>query len=212
MRRQYAHMRNQKGLATWVKILIGVMVIGTISVVVIIGGLVYFAGSSMKSMMDPTKVKATANTIAKFDDPLPTGWKYTMGLDLLGMSVAVLNNDSENLNLTFLKLPKGGKDISNEEILGEYAEKGVPNISGVDAAKTSAPLTVKERGKLTVGGEEMPFVSGESSSKGNTFSQFIGCVIPKANPQVIIVQGISLKSETFKLEAAKKLLSAIKSF
>lgn len=213
MRNQFgAQIRNQKGLATWVKVLIGVMVIGTISIVGIIGAGVFFAGSAMKDMMDPAKVKATVDTIAKFEDPLPAGWKYGMALNLLGTSVGVVTNEKEKLNVTLLKLPRAGKEMTTEVILGEYADKGVPNISGMDPEKSSAPLSVTDKGKLTVGGEEMAFVSGESNRGSTKFSQFIGCVMPKANHSVIIIQGVSLESEKFKLEPTKKLLSAIKSF
>ena len=207
--------RNQKGLATWVKVLIGVMIIGTISIIGIIGAGVFFFGSAMKDMMDPAKVKSTVDTIAKFQDPLPTGWKYGMALNMLGMSVAVISNEKENLNITLLKLPRGTKDVSNDGILGEYVEKGVPAAPGMDPSNAGAPLTVKDKGKLTVGGEEMPYVCGVSERSGKSFSQFIGSVVSKKdqqNPTVIIVQGICLDSETYKLEQTKQLLNAIKSF
>jgi hypothetical protein len=213
MRNQFGgHIRNQKGLATWVKVLIGVMVIGTISIIGIITAGVFFFGSAMKDMMDPQKVKSTVDSIAKFEDPLPAGWKFGMGLNMFGTSVGVVTNENEKLTITLLKLPRGGKEVTSDVIVGEYAEKGIPNISGMDADKTSAPLTVKDKGKLTVGGEEMTFVSGVSERGGKTFSQFIGSLIPKSNPSVIIIQGVCFDSETYKMEQTKKLLSAIKSF
>lgn len=209
------YMRNQKGLATWVKVLIGVMIIGTISIIGIITAGVFFVGSAMKDVMDPAKVKATVDTIAKFQDPLPAGWKFGMALNMFGTSVAVVSNEKEDLNITLLKLPRGVKEMSSEGIVGEYAEKGVPNVSGMDANKAGAPLDIKERGKLTVGGEEMPYVSGVSERAGKKFSQFIGSVVSKKDPQnpsVVIIQGICLESDTYKLEQTKQLLSAIKSF
>ncbi len=213
MRNQFSgQIRNQKGLATWVKILIAVMVIGTISIIGIITAGVFFFGGAMKDMMDPAKVKATVDAIAKFEDPLPQGWKFGMGLNLFGTSVGVVTNEKEKLTITLLKLPRGGKEVTSEVIVGEYAEKGIPNVSGMDADKTSAPLTVKDKGRLTVGGEEMTFVSGVSERGGKTFSQFIGSVIPKSDPSVIIIQGVCFDSETYKIEQTKRLLSAIKSF
>jgi hypothetical protein len=213
MRNQFgSQIRNQKGLATWVKILIAVMVIGTISIVGIITAGFFFFGSAMKDMQDPAKVKANVESIAKFEDPLPAGWKFGIALNMFGTSVGVLTNEKEKLSITLLKLPRGGKEVTSDAIVGEYAEKGIPNVSGVDADKSSAPVTIKDKGKLTVGGEEMTFVSGVSERGGKTFSQFIGSVIPKSNPSVIIVQGICFDSETYKMEQTKKLLSAIKSF
>ena len=66
-------MRNQKGLATWVKILIGVMIVGFISVIAIVGSLWYVGTNIAKDLTDPVKICAAANTLAKFEDPLPTG-------------------------------------------------------------------------------------------------------------------------------------------
>lgn len=212
MRNQFGnHIRNQRGLATWVKVLIGVMVIGTITIIGIITASVFFFGSAMKDMMDPAKVKATVESIAKFEDPLPAGWKFGMGLNLLGTSVGVVTNEKEKLTITLLKLPRP-KEVTSEAVVGEYAEKGIPNVSGIDADKTSAPLTVKEKGKITVAGEEMSFVSGVSERGGTKFSQFIGSVLPKTEPSVIIIQGVCMDSETYKIDQTKKLLSAIKSF
>lgn len=208
-------VRNQKGLATWVKVLIGVMVIGTISIIGIVTAGVFFVGSAMKDVMDPAKVKSTVDSIAKFQNPLPSGWKFGMALNMFGTSVAVVTNEKESLTVTLLKLPRGAKEVSSENVVGEYAEKGVPNVSGMDANKAGAPLDIKERGKLTVAGEEMPYVSGVSERAGKKFSQFIGSVVSKKDPQnptVIIIQGICLESDSYKLEQTKQLLNAIKSF
>jgi hypothetical protein len=214
MRNQFgAQIRNQKGLATWVKVLIGVMVIGTISIVGIIGAGVYFIGSSVKDLQDPAKIKATINSIAQFQDPLPAGWKFGMGLNVFGMtSVAQITNEKAKLNIMLLKLPRGGKDATSEVVLNEYAEKGIPNVSGASSDTSSAPLSIKDKGKFTVAGEEVNFVSGESERGSEKFSQFIGMVAPKSNSSTILIQGTCLGSDSYNLEETKKLLSAIKSF
>lgn len=205
------YSRNEKGLATWVKILIGVMIIGTISIVTILGASVWFVGSAMKDMADPAKVRATVDTIAKFENPLPKGWNFGMALPLGPVCVAIVRNEKLDLNVTLLKMPGGGKEMSTEMVVGEYSAKGVPNVSG-DSSKPSVPIDVQNKGKLSVAGEELAYAIGVSTDAGKKFSQFIGCVIPKNNQSVIIVQGQCLNSQEYPLEDTKALLAAIKSF
>ncbi len=213
MRNQFRNqIRDQKGLATWVKVLIGVMIVGTISIIGLIAGGVFFFGSAMKDIMDPAKVKTTAESIAKFSEPLPTGWKFGMALNMFGTSVAMLNNEKDNMTVTLLKLPRTGKEISSDEVIEGYADKGVPNMSGVDPEKTSAKVNIKDRGKLTVGGEEMNYVTGYSERGGKKFSQLIGCVMPKSTQNAVIIQGVCLDSEDYKLAQTKALLNSIKGF
>lgn len=134
-----------------------------------------------------------------------------MALPLGPISIAVVRNEKLDLNVTLLKMPGGGKEMSTEMVVGEYSQKGVPNVSG-DSSKPSAPINVQNKGKLTVAGEELAYAIGVSSDAGKNFSQFIGCVMPKGNQSVIIVQGQCLKSQDYPLEDTKTLLSAIKSF
>ena len=211
-RNRFANVRNQKGLATWVKVLIGVMIIGTIAFIVLIAGGVYFIGGAMKQMQDPAQVRTTAESIAKFSEPLPTGWKFTVALNMFGTSIAVLSNDKENLSITLLKMPRAEKDMDANTVVETYAEKGVPSMHGADAKKTSAKLNIKDRGKLNVGGEEMIYATGSSQSGDDTFSQLIGCIMPKGSKQALIVQGVALGSEKYKLEETKTLLNSIKGF
>lgn len=205
------YSRNEKGLATWVKVLIGVMIIGTISIVAIVGASIWFVGSAYKDMSDPKKSKATVESIAKFEDPLPKGWQFGLALPLGPISVAMLSNEKAKLNITLLKLPSGGKDVTNEVVVGEYAAKGVPDMFG-SGKKSSGPLTVQNKGKMNVGGEELAYVTGVSSEASKKNPQFIGSVIPKNKESVIIVQGQALDSEEYPMDETKTLLGAIKSF
>ncbi|MCC6979317.1 MAG: hypothetical protein IT343_13415 [Candidatus Melainabacteria bacterium] len=194
------------------KVLIGVMIIGTIGFIILIAGGVYFIGGAMKQMQDPAQVKANAESIAKFSEPLPTGWKFTMALNMLGTSIAVLTNEKENMNITLLKLPRSDKDMDSNAVIESYAEKGVPSMSGNDPQKTSAKVDIKDRGKLAVGGEEMAYALGSSERGDEKFSQMIGCIMPKGTKQAIIVQGVTLASEEYKFEQTKALLNSIKGF
>jgi len=212
MRKRYNRVRNQRGLATWVKVLIGVMIIGTIGFIVLIAGGVYFVGGAMKQMNDPAQVRSTVDSIAKFSDPLPTGWKFGIALNMFGTSIAVVNNDKESLMVTLLKLPRSDKDIDPTSVIESYAEKGVPSVGGTEAGKTSAKLNIQQRGELTVAGEKMSYVTGYSERGSSRFSQMIGCVMPKATKEAIIVQGVTLNSEEYKIEQTKTLLGSIKGF
>jgi|GEM_PF-4126643 hypothetical protein len=209
-----SYSRNEKGLATWVKVLIGVMIVGTISIVAILGTVSWFIWSAAKELADPAKVRATVDTIAKFEDPLPTGWKFTMALPLGPMSVAILSNDKADINITLLKMPSGGKEMTTDMVVGDYSEKGVPTVPNVTGAapKPSSPISIQNKGKVTVAGEEMAYAVGLSKNSGPKFSQFIGCVMPKSGQSVIIVQGQCTKSEEYPLQETKTLLNSIKSF
>lgn len=205
-------MRNQKGMATWVKILIGVMIVGFISVVAIVGSAWYFGSAMVKDMTDPAKIRATANTLAKFEDPLPGGWTIQSALDLMGMKVLIAMQKPGKTYITMLSMPKGGKDATTaDQVIDEMAVKGVnvPNVGVSSHKSASGPITISSKEKMMVGGEEMVYGLGKNSDDGETL---LGCILPKGSSSAIIISASGVDNGKLDMEGTKTFLGAIKGF
>lgn len=207
--------RNQKGLATWVKVLLAVVALGFVVLVGLgIAGFMFVTDLSKKATK-PEYVKEVTQTIAKIDE-LPSGFKYQMGIDAMGMSIVALLNEDEKLSVMLMKLPQAPGAEKPDQIVDKYAERGVPTVGmpsgGGQGTGGASPMQIKDKGKLTVGGEEMPYAIGESEIKGTKVAQLIGCVVPKAGNKTVLFIGQTLDGSPYKMEPTKQLLSSIKGF
>ncbi|MBC7997027.1 MAG: hypothetical protein IAF58_03745 [Leptolyngbya sp.] len=204
-------MRNQKGLATWVKILIGVMIVGFISVIAIVGSLWYVGTNIAKDLTDPVKIRAAANTLAKFEDPLPTGWTIQSALDLMGMKVLIAAQKPGKTFITMLSMPKGKDNTTADQVIDEMAVKGVnvPNVGASSHKGSSGPISISSKEKMLVGGEQMVYGLGKNSDDGETL---LGCILPKGSSSAIIISASGTDNGKLDMEGTKKFLGAIKGF
>lgn len=207
-------VRNQKGLATWVKVLLGVVVVGFLAIVglVVAGG--FFIADITKKSVDPQYIQQVSQSIAKIDE-LPQGFKYQMAFDALGASAVTIANPSEQLSIILMKLPPPPGKATAEEVVQEYAERGVPTVSMPQqtdggATVTSGPLDVKDKGKLAVADKEMAYVIGDA--RGKKVQGMIGCLLLQDPPRTIILVGQEQGGNPYDFDKTKELLSAIKSF
>ncbi|HEY9784929.1 MAG TPA: hypothetical protein V6D17_05960 [Candidatus Obscuribacterales bacterium] len=166
-----------------------------------------------KKAMDPQYVKQVAQKIAKIDDPLPPGFNYQMGLDLMGMSIVSITNPDARFNLMLMKLPQSASAENPDNIIEKYAESGVPTVgAGRQQGATSQPMEIKSKGKTTVGGEEMPYAIGETQGEKNEkMQQLLGVIVPKGGKETVVVIGQSADGN-YNMQLTEKLFSAIKGF
>jgi hypothetical protein len=136
-----------------------------------------------------------------------------MAMDLMGMKEVVYSNLEEGLSIIMMKLET--KSGTADSIVENYATSGTtPGAPGYGInGPTGLPLTVKGRGKLTVGGVSMPYVIGQRSVNGTNVAQLVGCVTPHGKRIAVVVLGQNTQpGGEYKFELTKKFLRAVRSF
>ncbi len=175
-------VRNQRGVAKWVKILLWTIVVILILSLATctIGGYLLF--NSVKEMADPKKAAAVAASMVTLPDPLPEKYKWQVGLDAFETPVPVkvvcLKDKEATMEYYIILLKNSGdKDLTPEQFAREIAEKkNIPQGVGGDAVKG---FSVKEQATMTVAGKEMPCAIGVTDGvHSDQRPALIGCLMP----------------------------------
>jgi hypothetical protein len=212
--RRQSH-RNNSGLATWLKVLIGVAGLGVVGgiVLAVVGGMYIFDLS--RNMMDPQHVRRVSDSIAKIEYPLPSEFKPVMALDLMGVRTVSFSDMNEHLTIMLMQLEKAPKAASAEQVIQSYARKGstMPGAKAGPGSFASAySMHIQSTGHMTVGGESMPYAIGESEQNRVKLFQLIGCIMPKQRDRPILIIGQSFQCNEYKMELTKQFLARIKEF
>jgi hypothetical protein len=180
--------RNNKGIATWLKWLLGIMAVGFVLCLATCGTIAWFGYQEIQKMVDPGNIKKVIAEMATVKE-LPPTYKYAFGMDMFGMMpMAAVQNESTKTTYMLIRVPNtDGKVTSAEQLVEQIAERGVPTASSSGSQSTTT-IEVKEKGKTTVGGLEMPYILGTSENKstGKRSPAFMGCVLPTPDAAVTI--------------------------
>lgn len=199
--------RNNFGLATWAKWLIGVL-IGLF--ILTIGGLglgALFVWNFASQATNPEAAQKVAASILVLDKPLGEDYKYTMGLEIPGLfSLASVEDETSKVTYSFIKMKAEKEGVTAEEMVEQIASR-VPTGSG----ETSS-MTVQDKGAMQVAGIEMPYLTGVLASKSSEMPALLGCVMP-SNDKVLLLMALNSDSESpIDVEAARAFFSRIKAF
>jgi hypothetical protein len=195
---------EKKGLPTWAKVAIGIVVVVAISLSIFIGGMVWFIGNMGQKARDPVYISQVAKSIAVIDEPLPKGFVYQAAVDILGAKMIMIANDQSGLGVILGLLPSGSNPNKQPtELTKELASKGIPNIS--------SSFKITGEGTEMVAGNPMSYVVGtsEMGDKG-TIQGMIGCLVTKDKSKTIVFYGFSPGKE-YDMLSTKAFLSSIKS-
>src|SRR5271156_5853826 len=163
------------GLPGWAKILLGLSIFFLVSVLVLIGACTYFIGEIERKNTDPAVVKKIANTIVTIDDPLPNGFKWVIGLDILSMKMAAVNHSPDNLELILTSLPSGKTSNSLEEnISSSELNPALANATG-----TQSKFEAKVKGSETVANKKFVYAIGTVKDReGHDIPSLMGFFSP----------------------------------
>jgi hypothetical protein len=208
-------MTDGKGqpMALWLKITIAVVVLGLISGLGLLAAGGMFLFNTAQQVMDPKKVSQVSDSIAKIEDPLPRGFSRIMAVDVMGLSEAGFTNTRKRLSIMLMKMPKSAKTTSADFLVDHCIKSGAPtgiNTSGF--ANMNTPMEIQSRGRMVVGGEDMPYAIGLRQINNVKIFQMFGCVVPKRTGTPILILGQSTRTNSYNLESTKEFLAAIKSF
>ncbi|MBK9141440.1 MAG: hypothetical protein IPM23_03020 [Candidatus Melainabacteria bacterium] len=199
--------RNNFGLATWAKWLIGVLVA---LFILTIGGLglgAIFLWNFSSQATNPENVKKLVDGLVVFEEPLGEDYKYTMGFDIAGFfTLASVEDETTKTTYSFIKMKAEKEKVTAEEMVEQIASR-VPTGSG----ETSS-MAVKDKGTMPVAGIEMPYLTGVLNSKGTDMPALLGCVMP-SNEKVFLLMALNSDNDRpIDVEAAKAFFSQIKAF
>lgn len=176
-------VRNQRGVAKWVKILlwtvVGFMVLSLATCT--IGGLFIFKGAT--DATDAKKIAPILESMVTFEKPLPDKYKLQMAMDYydaLKFKFAALKDKDAVIEFYLVRFKNTDKpDYTSEQFIDELATK--KQVEGAGAASEAMKeFVLKEKGTMKVAGIEMPFALGTTE---NTVSQkkrpaLFGCIVP----------------------------------
>lgn len=195
------------GLPTWAKVLIGIVVIGMLGVAGVVGAGIYFVSKMSNEATDPQAIARTAAQVATFQEPLPAGYKFVMGIGLAGYNLVTAEHEPEEQTIILISYPVKQKE-SAQEILDRMFD------SGLSAGSVNAQFSgEKTKGEMGVAGQSMPYVlSTVTDGSGKDFKGLLGCIqVPDKN-KTVLVYGMQPEGDTYKLEITEGFLKAVKKF
>lgn len=209
--RNRSYRRNQMGLATWLKWVIG-LVVGGMLLSMAACGLILFGGyTMMKGMTDPVAVKQNMNKIADIDISSDR-YQPNLGLDLppLGLVISSVTDSQTKLSWAMVKVPNNDeKQQTNEQMLAEFAESGVPTATTTGQGTMKVGITSK--GTVKVAGQEMAYILGTTNSEQGVQPVYLALTLPTPK-QVDMVCAIGEAGKEIDLKQVNEFLAKIKAF
>ncbi len=204
--------RNNKGLATWVKWLLGILIVGFALTLATCGAGAFIVYQQIQKAMDPVNVQQVASQLATIKE-LPPSYKYAFGMDFMGaMTIVAVQNETAKMTYMLIKVPNTD-GMSADQFVEQMAQKGVPTAGA--GGQSTTKIEVKDKGKTPVGGTEMPYIVGisENSSSGKKQPAFMGCVMPSKDTAVLVA-AVSNEEETKPIDVneVKNFLGLIEAF
>jgi len=199
------------GLPFWSKALIAVVVVGLVAAYA--AGLVSIMGTKeiAKEMLDPAAVARAAHDIGDFPVPLPSGYRYLIGLGLApGLDMVTVEHSPEKQLISFIGID-GTNDVDVKHVLRQgYA-------LGLNMLTTTAVFTSEtEHGTATVANHEMPYIIGNTvdfTSKHKGRGMVGAMQIPvKERRKNILIYALQTTEVPYNQQMTMDLLNSIKSF
>ena len=212
--------RNQRGLALWAKILIGIAVFGLV-VFATIAGLI---GYGIYQFKDASAIKQVAQAIAQIQDPLPGNLSYFGGYNVLGKFPFVIILDNTKRDVIILWAQEAKTQTSGADLVNQIAKGGSMPASptaGYSSGGSKGKLDVAGQGNMDVAGEKMSYVFGKTETNFNTdkgnaegqpISSFIGAVSPKDKDKIVVIVVQQPSEKEFKMERVESFLKLVKGF
>jgi hypothetical protein len=90
---------TKPGMPTWAKALIILGVIGVLFIgAIVIGGVAFFK-YAQDQQADPANIKRLASQVCEFQDPLPAGFEFVRGQNLVQATAIQIDNKSKGMRI-----------------------------------------------------------------------------------------------------------------
>ena len=149
---------EKKGFPGWAKVLIGLVIAGTVLLVALVIGSVVLIGNIQKDSTNPVYIEKVARSMVNIES-LPPGFNYQMALDIGGLKTIVIQHKADGTQLTLVLFPKTDGKKSPADLTNELVDKGFPEQGA------SGKFEITGKGTEAVGGENMSYALGTSTNK-----------------------------------------------
>ncbi|MDZ4833721.1 MAG: hypothetical protein SGJ27_08060 [Candidatus Melainabacteria bacterium] len=205
--------RNNKGIATWLKWMLGIMAVGFVLCLATCGAVGFFGYQQIQNAMNPENAQKVAGTIVTIK-PLPTNFKYSFGMDMMVMTMVAIQDTKGKVTYMLIRIPTTGQTAnepkSADEFVDQMAAQGVPTAG--NTGRTT--IEVKEKGKTKAAGVDMPYIIGisENKSSGKKLPAFLGCVMPDKNTAIMVCAASEDEDKPINMVEVNDFLSNIQEF
>jgi hypothetical protein len=182
----------------WGKILLGIVILGFLGVVGLgFAGYMFFKDSFA---VDPAKISTMAEDIATIQQPLPAGFKWSMGTDFKVMKMVIATAPDQQ-SIILLSVPTAEK--SAQDLLGD------PSLS---SSSGTTMTDIEKSGTTTVAGLPMEYRLGTIQKKdGSTAKGYMGAVVDKSKHKSMLLIGVQPHGE-YNLPETEQFLRGITAF
>ncbi len=210
-------IRNQRGVAKWVKILLWTIVVLLILSLATctIGGIFLFKG--VNEATDPKKVAAITNSMMTLADPLPEKYKMQVGMDCFNsLSFKfVCIKDKEAVMEYYIVMFKNSenREYTAKQFVTELSnKKNIPSGAGT-ASEAMKGFTAKEQITMKAAGRDVPCAVGvtENSVQGQKRPALFGCIIPEKSRILLLCAFGPEGTEELNKTAVSEFFALIKS-
>ncbi len=157
----------------------------------------------------PEKMQRTAQKIAQFPQPLPTGYKYLMAADFEIMQCLVAEDEATHQQIAFYSLPGAMGEKDSKNFLDRAYDAGI-NTTYINAKFHD----LKSHGSIPVAGQQMNYLLGEftdlvSDRKADGFVGSIGLNNAAKN---ILIYSYPDRDHAYNQQVTMNLLNSLKGF
>jgi hypothetical protein len=210
-------LSNKTNLPTWAVTLMAMVVF--IYLGVFIGGvrIAFVAKNILEQAIDPKKVKQVAHDIAKFAEPLPTGYQYGLGLDLGALKMLTIEHNPDKQRILLLSQTDGEDADSGtgQAVLKRIYDGGI-NIPTTGSAISAHFLSQKAHGEVQIAHDKMCYIVGDLvDTENKRLEGLVGCILlrtAKKTNRTISVYSIQPDGQPYNLDETLRLLNSISGF
>jgi len=129
---------DTKPLPLWARALVTLVAGGMLVGLCLVIGLTALLKNQADASQDPKYIAAIAQKIVKLPDPLPKGYTFAGGVDLLLLQVVSIDYDKGKQNLLFIARPT---DMDSREMLNDAFQKGFVTSEALTPTEFSGVLS-----------------------------------------------------------------------
>lgn len=192
-----------KPLPAWSKALIVFVGLGMLTAF----SAVIIATAVLKQQFDlssnPKAISQLARSMILLPEPLPAGYKYYLGLDLLLLKTVTIDYQGGKQRLVFFSCPVNEK-VDAKQVLAQTFEQGLGTITGDAGSKFSGVLS---EGRWYIRETQVPYQIGRL--EGDAGTGLVACVVDENQKKALIIYVLQPKGETFDTKPVTDLLQAV---
>jgi hypothetical protein len=181
--------------------------------------LIFATKNILQQAVDPALIKRAARGIARFPEPLPSDYRFGIGLDLASLKMITIEHEPDKQQIFILS--QAGMENSDDKSLGADAVVKRIYDAGITIPTNGPSLAAhfvdkKSEGEIDVAGKKMFYIVGWlTDNENNKLEGLVGCILLKSakqNDRSILVYALQPDGKPYNFDVTKKLLESISAF